>query len=89
MPYFDGDFWPTAIEDLIAEVLKEQAQEEAEKEADIILWDGREQLKQKNSKFSNFWTVDSRNKRGQRVKFWNRKCFIDQNNNLTRFSRKI
>ena len=29
MPYFDGDFWPNAIEDLIVEVEKEQQQDAA------------------------------------------------------------
>ena len=29
LPYFDGDFWPNAIEDLVLEVEKEQAAEDS------------------------------------------------------------
>ena len=50
MPYFDGDFWPTAIEDLIAEVLKEQAAEEAEMANDDGMYSDKAKSKKKNQK---------------------------------------
>lgn len=49
MPYFDGDFWPTAIEDLIAEVLKEQAQEEAEMTSEDGLYSDKNKSKKKSA----------------------------------------
>ena len=49
MPYFDGDFWPTAIEDLIAEVLKEQAQEEAEMTSEDGLYSDKNKSKKKGA----------------------------------------
>ena len=55
LPYFDGDFWPSAIEDLIMEVQKEQAeaaQEEAEDEtpgSDKAKSKKKNQIKRKNA----------------------------------------
>ena len=48
LPYFDGDFWPSAIEDLIMEVQKEQAEAEQEQAEDDTPGGDKSKSKKKN-----------------------------------------